>query len=343
MTDTRGAQVSGGVISLPTAAPRVAGARIEVDGHLVARTDSAGGFTFDYPAPTGRAVTVTVIAPGFGDYQLSGVTPANTGDSLAVHLTDKAQSMTDQAAPVPVPQARAMTTLTAVSGNCGGYSSDSTPPSNIRVLEYAQHTSVGAPVAGTEIGVVNVPFRSYVESVLPSEWVPSWQPASLAAGAMAAKTYAWYWVNHWRGGSYGGTCYNVDDSINYQRYIPGQSNASTNAAVAATWNSAMTKNGSIFEASFQATLTGNQGESCGSGLANYPNTLSQWGSQNCALAGRSWQSILGVYYPGVSIGGASSAGGFGTVSLDGSGTHAAFVDAYGSVANDWVSNGAWQG
>ncbi|MFD7732799.1 hypothetical protein ACFV6F_20710, partial [Kitasatospora phosalacinea] len=43
------------------------------------------------------------------------------------------------------------------------------------------------------------------------------------------------------------------------------------------------------------------------------------------------------------VSGGSAAGRTSPVSLDGSGTHAAFVDAYGSVANDWVSNGAWQG
>ncbi|MBD0673074.1 hypothetical protein BU198_20735 [Streptomyces sp. CBMA156] len=340
--------MSDGVITPAASMPAVPGARIEVDGTLVGHTDHSGGFKFDYPDPAGKAVTITVTAPKFGTYRLTGVTPANTGDSLNVRLTSRAQSASDQITPPSTPLAPRIAVAPATSGNCGGYSSDSTPPSTIRVLEYAQHTSTGAPVAGTEIGVYNVPFQSYVQDVLPSEWVPSWQPASLQAGAMAAKTYAWYWINNWRGGSHSGTCYNVDDSINYQRYVPGRATASTSSAVQSTWNTAMTKNGSIFQASYQATLTGNTSESCGSGLSRYPNTLSQWGSQNCALAGQSWQSILGVYYPGVSLGATSggSSGGsssLGTVSMDANAGHVAFVDPSGNVMNDWVSNGAWQG
>ncbi|MET9701356.1 SpoIID/LytB domain-containing protein, partial [Streptomyces sp. NPDC006529] len=246
------------------------------------------------------------------------------------------------AAASPVSNAAAAAATTAAS-NCGGYSSNTTPPSTIRVLQYAQHTSAGGPVAGTETGVITVPFQSYIKDVLPGEWSASWQSDSLRAGAMAAKTYAWYWVNNWRGGTYGGSCYNVDDSINYQRYIPGRATASTNAAVEATWNSVMTKSGSIFQASYQATLTGSSSESCGSGLSRYPNTLSQWGSQNCALAGQTWQPILSTYYPGISISGGGGMTNFGTVSMDAAGTHVAFVDANGDLANDWVSNGGWQG
>ncbi|MFE5774245.1 SpoIID/LytB domain-containing protein, partial [Streptomyces sp. NPDC056485] len=276
---------------------------------------------------------------------LSGVTAmaalsfAVAGPAAASPLANgpgRPQPVSDQVAPSLLSTPRVAAAAVA-NGNCGGYSSDSTPPSTIRVLRYAQHTSVGAPVPGTEIGVTNVPFQEYVKDVLPSEWVTSWQTASLQAGAMAVKTYAWYWVNNWRGGSYNGSCYNVDDSINYQRYIPGSSTAVTDSAVQSTWNSVMTRNGSVFQASYQATLTGSPSEACGTGLSRYPNTLSQWGSQNCALAGRSWQSILGTYYPGLSIGG-SAAAGSSPVSMDAGATHVAFVDGGGSVANDWVSN-----
>ncbi|MER6366770.1 SpoIID/LytB domain-containing protein, partial [Kitasatospora sp. NPDC001527] len=372
VSDARAQKVDNGVITPPTFMPAVSGARIEVNGALVGRTDGAGGFTIDYPDPTGEAVTVTVKAPGFGTFQLAGLTPANSGDSLTVQLTNRSQSMTGRGASLEAPRAKAGVAPAAsapsgaaptgaapsamspsavaplteapsalTTGNCGGYASDSTPPSSIRVLQYAQHTSTGAPVAGTQTGVVNVPFNSYVKDVLPGEWITSWQPDSLKAGAMAAKTYAWYWVNNWRGGSSNGTCYNVDDSINYQRYIPGRATATTNAAVDATWNSVMTRNGSIFQASYQATLTGNTSESCGSGLSRYPNTLSQWGSQNCALAGQSWQSILSTYYPGLSIGSGSTGGSpapSSPVSMDANATHVAFVDTNNNVANDWVAN-----
>ena len=199
------------------------------------------------------------------------------------------------------------------------------------MLEYSEHTSTGAPVQGElSTGVFSVPFETYVQMLLPNEWISSWDPAALEAGAMAVKTYAWYWVNNWRGGSYDGTCFNVADSTDYQRYIPGQSASSTNDAIAGTWNDVMTQGGSIFEASFQATLTGNTSEACGAGLSSYPDTLSQWGSQNCAVHGDSWQTILSTYYPGVAITGQSSS----PVSMNAAGTDVAFVNASGQVVHD---------
>ncbi|TWF91026.1 SpoIID/LytB domain-containing protein [Kitasatospora viridis] len=340
VSDARAEKVSGGVITLPTSLSAVARARIEVDGTLVGRTDGAGRFAFDYPDAGGKAVTVTVSAPGFGRYQVAGVTPARTGDALTVLLTGKAQSMTEQgvAQQAPPDRAAAVTSATA-SGSCGGYSSNTTPPSTITVMEYGAHDRTGAPVTGTEIGVVPVPFESYVQHVLPSEWIPSWAPDSLKAGAMAAKTYAWYWVNNSRGGIYNGTCYNVNDSTEYQVYNPTVSDPATDAAVAATWNTVMTQNGSIFEASYLNDLTDSTSEACGAGASSSRQTLSQWGSQACAAAGYSWQSILSTYYPGVSFSGASN---LGTVSMDAAGDHVAFVDTSGNVTNDYVLNGAWQ-
>lgn len=321
VTDARAEHVSHGIVTVPTSTPPVEGASIEVEGTVVGHTGVAGAFSFAYPDAGGDAITLTVTAPGFGAYQLNGVTPAQDDDMLAVALTGHAQSMSDQAAPAQAPLSRAgavtpataTNTGTTAAANCGGYSSETAPPSTIQVLEYSEHTGSGAPVEGTETGVYSVPFETYVEDVLPNEWIASWASASLEAGAMAVKIYGWYWVDNWRGGSYGGTCYNVDDSTGYMRYIPGQSAASTNSAVAATWGTVMTKSGSIFQAGFQATLSGDPSEACGSNLSNYPNTLSQWGSENCATTGYSWKSILSTYYPGISFSGGP---GFGSPSAN---------------------------
>jgi hypothetical protein len=341
VTDARAERVTNGVITQPASTPVVPGAAVEIDGTVVGHTDAQGGFSFSYPDPSGQALTLTVAAPGFGAYRLTGITSVHNGDTLTVALTKNAQSISDEAAPGQAPSNLATGITPDTTSNCGGYSSNTTPPSTIRVLEYAQHTSTGKPVAGTETGIFSVDFETYVEDVLPDEWISSWSPASLESGAMAVKTYGWYWVNNWRGGSYNGTCYNVDDSIDYMRYVPGSAASSTNSAVSATWGTTMTKSGSIFEASFQATLTGSTGEACGSGLSNYPNTLSQWGSQNCASAGESWKTILSTYYPGVSFSGGER---FGTLSMNPTGTDTAFVNTSGQVANDWVgSNGVWAG
>ena len=53
-----GEQTVGGVTSLPTNPPPVAGAVIRVDGTQVATSDQAGAFSFDY-AGNGTAVTVS--------------------------------------------------------------------------------------------------------------------------------------------------------------------------------------------------------------------------------------------------------------------------------------------
>lgn len=333
VADARAEHMSAGAVVLPAATPPVSGARIAVNGKLVAQTSKSGVFSFSYPDPSGQAVTLTVTAVGFGGYQLHNVGPAQSGDTLTVLLTGHPQAVDDTAA-APGTARSPQKTNAPAAGNCGGYSSNTTPPPTINVLVYAQHTPSGAPVPGTEVNVFNVQFQTYVDDVLPNEWESSWLPASLEAGAMAAKTYGWYWVNHWKSTTYvyKGTCYNVDDSINNQRYIPGKHASSTDAAITATWNTVMTKSGAIFQASFQATLTGNTSEACGSGLSRYPNTLSQWGSQNCAKAGETWQNILQTYYPGVSING-SQGGGPGPSTLTYTGaTTADYHDAFTASA-----------
>jgi hypothetical protein len=347
VTDARAEHVSAGVITAPASTPPIEGAQIRVNGRKVATSDATGAFSFAYQDPGGRAVTVTISAPGYGLYQLHDVTPSHSGDLLTAQLTSAAQSIDAQADPGQAPSnrapsVRARESTPAATSNCGGYSSNTTPPSTILVLEYSEHTSSGAPVAGTETGVFSVPFETYVEDVLPNEWISSWDADSLEAGAMAVKTYGWYWVNNWRGGSYDGACYNVDDSIDYQRYIPGQSAASTDDAVAATWSSVMTESGAIFEASFQATLTGSTSEACGAGLSSYPNTLSQWGSENCAEAGDSWQTILDTYYPSAAI--TSPTPGSGSpVSIDAAGSDVAFINTSGDVVHDWGTSSGWAG
>jgi stage II sporulation SpoD-like protein len=344
--------VSHGVIHAPATTPPVPGARIEVDGRTVAQSGPSGRFSFVFQDPNRRAVTIAVSAPGFGTYTEHGVTPAETGDLLTVQLTRHPQTVDGQSTPGDAPSNRerpsrsraagagiAGVRAAANSSNCGGYYSNTTPPSSINVLEYAQHTSSGAPVPNTETGVFNVPFETYVQDVLPNEWIASWQPAALDAGAMAVKSYAWYWVNNWAGLSYGGACYNVDDSTNFMRYIPGQSYPATNTAITDTWNDVMTQGGSIFESSFQETLTGSTAEACGAGLSNFPNTMSQYGSQTCALDGDSWQTIVSTYYQGVTLNGHSSS----PVSIDGAGDDVAFVNASGQVSHDWGTSSGWKG
>ena len=111
----------------------------------------------------------------------------------------------------------------AAPSTCTRWQSTTTAPNTIRV---------GLVSAGT---VVTVPFKDYVRDTLPNEWVPSWRPAALQAGAVAVKQYAWYYaMNTGHGGTIGGQCYDVTDTIASQVYKHNSRKASTDAAVEAT-------------------------------------------------------------------------------------------------------------
>lgn len=158
------------------------------------------------------------------------------------------------------------------------------PPATVRVYR-------------TQTGVVEVvPFREYVKHTLPNEWIPSWSPAALKAGAMAVKTYAWYWIA--QGGKQVALGADLKDNIEDQVYDPNVSYASTDAAVDATFNYAMTRNGSVFQAQYCAGsyIPDPTGDCPWSGPF-----MTQWGSAYYADQGKSWGWILGFYYSGASI------------------------------------------
>ena len=113
---------------------------------------------------------------------------------------------------------------------------DSDLPPIIRVLR----ASIGT--------VESVDFKLYTKRVLPQEWIGSWPSESLKAGAMAVKTYAWYWIN--QGGKpvhspdadvCDTTCCQVYDEDTYYK---------TNNAVEDTWLLGMRRNGEIFQSEY---------------------------------------------------------------------------------------------
>ncbi|WIM95102.1 SpoIID/LytB domain-containing protein [Actinoplanes oblitus] len=142
--------------------------------------------------------------------------------------------------------------------------------------------------------VVRVDFKTYVKNVLPNEWVTSWPDASLEAGAMAVKSYAWYWALHSTRKTPGGQCYDVKDTTADQVYRPGSAVSSTSDAVDRTWSHRMTRSGDIFAAHYCSTTT-----ACG-GWVN-GDWMSQYGSRDLANQGKDYKSILRHYYSNIAI------------------------------------------
>ncbi|HEX5201732.1 MAG TPA: SpoIID/LytB domain-containing protein [Actinoplanes sp.] len=142
--------------------------------------------------------------------------------------------------------------------------------------------------------VDRVDFKTYVKNVLPNEWISSWPSASLRAGAMAVKSYAWYWALHSTRKTSGGLCYDVRDDTADQVYKPSSALSSTSSAVDATWSARMTRSGNILQAHYCSTTT-----ACGAWVDG--NWMSQYGSRDLANAGSSYQTILRHYYSGITL------------------------------------------
>jgi hypothetical protein len=196
-----------------------------------------------------------------------------------------------EAAPAPPQRIHIVKTVTGPS--CTGYSSQISAPATIRVLLHASFK------------IVTVPFEQYVKDTLPHEWITSWAAESLKAGAVAVKSYGWYWTTHL--GGYldtPGNCFDVTDDSSFQVYKANTGTPSTDAAVEASWTTITRKNSQVLQAAYACTLpfvngktdcsTQGPKEKCGAGVNG--SQLSQWGSQACAKQGMSYQNILKTYY-----------------------------------------------
>jgi len=91
--------------------------------------------------------------------------------------------------------------------------------------------------------IETVALKDYVKVVLPREFPSTWPGEAIKAGAVAVKSYAWYYVEHpYRPG----TCH-ISDTTKHQKYDPGdpynQPTATSNAAVDLTWHWRLEENG----------------------------------------------------------------------------------------------------
>ncbi len=167
-----------------------------------------------------------------------------------------------------------------------------TPPATIEV---ARRFPANDP-NGVIVRVDTVDFRTYCARVLSHEWAPpsAFSDQALQAGALAVKAYAWYWATRptklpdvaaWGA--------DVDDTTNYQVYMDWDYGQRYHDAVDATWSTALTRGGAVFQASYYA------GAYNGGATDGYHMT--QWGSQYWADQGKDHRWILAYYYPGMQL------------------------------------------
>ncbi len=169
---------------------------------------------------------------------------------------------------------------------------------DVAITAYANCSNwvnAGQPV----IRVETMSFKEYVKNVLPNEWISSWHPEALKAGAIAAKNYGWrkkeVGARHYLQSMHGlDKAPDVVDNTCDQRYIAGTSKNSTDAAIDATWDFRLMRDNFLLINFYLATV--NQ---CN--VSPYQPCMPQWGSQDMARAGKNWQEIVQAYYAPVTI------------------------------------------
>ncbi len=132
--------------------------------------------------------------------------------------------------------------------------------------------------------VIELPLEEYVKGVVPHEWLPSWHPEALRAGAIAARTFAVSWSV--RGGRW--ACADLDDGTVTQVYRDTRS-GTANEAVDATAGLVVMRDETIISTQYSAensdpTATGVAEPTCtGTTLFGHGRGMCQWGTHRWAL------------------------------------------------------------
>lgn len=161
-------------------------------------------------------------------------------------------------------------------------------PSVIRVAIRAYNNPYG-PI----MWVQTVGFQEYCSDVLSNEWMSSWSPEALRAGAIAIKMFAWHHTLH--PVTNAGWTYDVDNTTNYQEFKYMTGTSQTDQAVQDTWRIVYTPtNGEILPLDYRSGIPFNP-----NWMYVGSNIMSQWGSEYWAsTAGMSYTSVLNLFYPG---------------------------------------------
>lgn len=170
----------------------------------------------------------------------------------------------------------------AAGSSCTGWTSTVNPPKTIRVLNRRRNA------------VETVDFRKYVKRVMASgEWPSRLKMATLEAGALATKQYAWYYAmkgHHRSQYVHKGRCYDVRDDTNDQLYKHyATPDARQKAAVDKTWGLSLRKNGRFFLTGYRAGSSGGCATDA-NGWKLYAKSV-----EACARMGWSYKRILNKY------------------------------------------------
>jgi hypothetical protein len=183
-----------------------------------------------------------------------------------------------------------------------------TPPYTIRVIHREANYYRDVPPGQIDM----ISFEDYVKRCVPVEVYASWPAEALKVQAMAARTYAWYYME-----AHAGQDWDVSDWTDYQ--VMGrddQRDSRTDAAVDATQGQYIAYQGDVIKA-FYSARNGSPTRS----LDEYPYIravddpvsfgderyghgwgMSQWGAYRWAeWHGWGYQQILAHYYTGVTI------------------------------------------
>lgn len=337
------AMLHGHIVDAVTGEP-LAGVSVR-ENSVQATSDSRGYFLLYAPAGSGASdslpetanlaaelsgyktyiITSTALVEGDTHYLIAlepgtGVTGRDDTHKLMRSAEELAQSQLrpegegdEQSSPEPSPQAdQGRAKPTGGSALLQTTALVWAPPTSIRV---------GFNCSCATCSTVEVmSLETYTKRGLNDEWIASWRPHSLRAGAIAYRSYGAYHVFHPRSPDYdicSTTCCQVNDA---------DTSASTDAAVEATAGMLLERGGAVFRSEYSAennndNCTGpgcsNRSCTCGNGNAGSPGAgwpcvtepwdvnrscfghgrgMCQWGTQRSALEGQVWNWIEDHYY-----------------------------------------------
>ena len=319
------ATVQGYVVDRQVGAP-IPRAQISL-GNLRTESDDTGFFTLNRSGQSTSADalpdqdSLRVDSAGYQSYVLLN-TPIVEGDShvivelslgTGVEIQDDAHKLLRSTEELQLSQSAP---AGEESGAPIGEPNDATvvavPPDSIRV---------GYSCSCTSCSTVEVmSLETYVRRGLPREWIASWTPHSLRAGAIAYRSYGSYYVYHPLRAEYdicNTTCCQVNST---------STSSSTDSAVEYTAGILLQRGGAIFRAEYSAednnlgcggSGCSNSSCTCGDGNAGSPGAswpcvaepwdaghvcsghgrgMCQWGTQRSSLQGQLWNWIEDHYY-----------------------------------------------